>query len=85
MHFTTEEQNTIWRVLAAILWLGNVCFDGASLTNTMPCQVISKKELFLVSELLGIDVDSLSKALLFKTRTIAGDVINSPIKVEECV
>lgn len=40
MRVSAEEENTIYRIIAAILLLGNVEFDAASLTDSNPCSII---------------------------------------------
>ena len=45
MGFTPEEQNTIWRIVSGILFLGNVNFDDKNFGDTDPCVISDKNTL----------------------------------------
>ncbi len=59
------EQTTLWRLVAAVLHLGNVQFskgrDGASLDPASRAAAVS------ASKLLGVDVATLERALCYRT------------------
>ena len=84
MRFSAEEQDAIWKIVSAILHLGNIDFDDKKLDNTTPCKIINLKELELVANLLEISIESLSNAILTKTREIGTQIIHSVMPKSDC-
>lgn len=82
--FAASEIKGIFRLLSAILHLGNLEFSDEKLTDTSPC-AIKSGDLEIISQLLCTQQSCLSKALVFKTREIQGQTIESPHPVSECL
>jgi len=69
--FTSEEIVNIFRVVAAVLKLGNLIFDPVNnIDGTEGCCINNEYELEEVSMLLLISVDHLRSALLYRTFTV---------------
>lgn len=69
-----RQQGQVWKILAAILHLGNIQFRDA-LPGQESCTVKNVNQLHLVAEILGLDSDSLLNALTSRTRTVGKDNI----------
>jgi len=80
MGFTEEETSAAWRIVAAILHLGNVSFvkDEKDLAAIAP-----DTEAKLVAELLQCDLETLENSLTNKTIECSGEYITSPLTVEQ--
>lgn len=78
----SEEQLDVFKVVAAVLHLGNVEFVEASEPDSSKISS-NKSEVHLaaVAKLLGVDVEALRKALTTRTRETFGmtNVIPAPI------
>ena len=68
---TPQEQGDLFRVVAAVLRLGNVCFkdDTSDRRGGSTCSPSSWKTLESVSELLGLEVEELSRSLTSRVMT----------------
>ncbi|XP_064096637.1 unconventional myosin-XV-like isoform X2 [Macrobrachium nipponense] len=65
--FSTEEQDTIFRILAAVLHLGNVYFHRKQLRHGQEgVEIGSEAEIKWASHLLQIDTDGIKRALTTK-------------------
>ncbi|XP_071812059.1 unconventional myosin-Id-like isoform X2 [Apostichopus japonicus] len=78
--FTSEEQKTIWAVVAAILHLGEVNFEN---TDDDSCSVKDPDQLSAMAELLSISQDELGKALCHRVIAARGEVMEKSHTVEE--
>lgn len=68
LSFTEEEQFTIWRIVAAVLHIGNMELNAAThdeVKNT-PCDIKDKGALAKSAELLGCKADELQHELTFR-------------------
>lgn len=77
------QQRDIFRLLAAILYLGNI--DFASDAPNEPARLASDgslKALQAAAELLGVPDSELQRSLLLRTITAGGDSVQSPNDVE---
>ena len=81
--FKNTEIKGILKILSAILHMGNLSFDNEKLTDIMPC-TIKEGNITLVAQMLLIPETALLKALVFKTREIQGQIIESPQPLTEC-
>lgn len=61
--FSTEQQYRIYEVLAAILHIGNLCFE---VTPSGAYRIIQQIDVISISRLLKINADDLCRALLFR-------------------
>ena len=84
LSFSSEEIQTIFKVISAILLLGNLDFEEESLTDSTPCSIIQKFLIEKISSLLCIEKEALTKVILFKIREISNQTIISPVSIFEC-
>ncbi|CCI42497.1 unnamed protein product [Albugo candida] len=77
LQITLEEQQTIFQLLAAILWIGNICFEDIIDTCQNSCAVlssdISREALENAAYLLGLAPHSLEKMLTYRLLTIQSE------------
>ncbi|XP_061605715.1 unconventional myosin-XV isoform X2 [Phyllopteryx taeniolatus] len=94
LHFTSDDQSAIFRVLSSILHLGNVYFEKYKADGQEVATVVSAQEIRVVAELLQISPDGLQKAITFKVMSTAAspvmretmrDKIYTPLTVESAV
>ena len=84
LHFDEQQSDCIFRILAAILHLGNLTF-AATATPKEPVEVGNKPTLQIIAELLSMDAAKLSKSLLTRRLLVGGEVITQFHSVEQCV
>lgn len=76
----------VWQILAAVLLIGNLEFDNEEFgIKDAPCKITDEDNFANICQLLQCDMEKLNKSILFKTRVIQSQVIESPIKMEDCV
>ncbi|XP_068175182.1 unconventional myosin-VIIa [Antennarius striatus] len=61
--FTENDSWEIFKLLAAILHLGNVCFEGTIVNNLEACDVVSSSHFNMASQLLEVSPKELGKSL----------------------
>ncbi|KAL4436230.1 hypothetical protein ABPG74_015821 [Tetrahymena malaccensis] len=85
MKFEEDLQITIFKILSAILHLGNIQFSNQSFSEgSSPCTVVNEDVLQIVSSLLDINIADLKKALLYKTIVAAKEVYHKPADAVQC-
>jgi len=84
--FTNDEQLAVWRVVAAVLHLGEISFDESTFDeNGKPCTVVNKDRMAIVSRLLGIsNVDDLICEIVNKPPA-PGMTVRAPYRKMECI
>uniref|UniRef100_A0A3Q3W028 Myosin X, like 1 n=1 Tax=Mola mola TaxID=94237 RepID=A0A3Q3W028_MOLML len=80
MEFTEEEVKDVFKLLSAVLQMGNIEFMTAG-----GAQITSKGVVSNVSELLGLDSFQLSEVLTQRSMILRGEEICSPLTVEQAV
>ncbi|KAM6986769.1 LOW QUALITY PROTEIN: unconventional myosin-X [Aplochiton taeniatus] len=80
MAFTEEEIRDVFKLLSAVLQMGNVEFMTAG-----GAQITSKGVVSNVSDLLGLDSFQLSEVLTQRSMILRGEEICSPLTVEQAV
>ncbi|XP_071812274.1 unconventional myosin-X-like isoform X4 [Apostichopus japonicus] len=78
MKFSDEQIADVFQLLAAILHVGNLEFITAG-----GAQVSNSDALVVVANLLGVDDYQLQDALTQKTRVLRGEVIATPLDVDQ--
>ncbi|TRY64413.1 hypothetical protein DNTS_017109, partial [Danionella cerebrum] len=85
LHFSTEDQSSVFRVLSSILHLGNVFFHRVETEVQETAGVVSTQEIRAVADLLQISPDGLQKSLTFKVTEAMREKIYTPLSVENAV
>ncbi|XP_061547547.1 unconventional myosin-X isoform X2 [Phycodurus eques] len=80
MEFREEEIRDVFKLLSAVLQMGNIEFMTAG-----GAQIMSKGVVSNVSELLGLDSFQLSEVLTQRSMILRGEEICSPLTVEQAV
>ncbi|XP_007939649.1 unconventional myosin-XV [Orycteropus afer afer] len=83
--FSSEDQDSIFRILASILHLGNVYFEKYETDAQEVASVVSAREIQAVAELLQISPEGLQKAITFKVTETMQEKIFTPLTVESAV
>ncbi|KAB1266478.1 Unconventional myosin-XV [Camelus dromedarius] len=83
--FSGEDQDSIFRILASILHLGNVYFEKYETDAQEVASVVSAREIQAVAELLQISPEGLQKAITFKVTETMREKIFTPLTVESAV
>nr|XP_046189969.1 unconventional myosin-XV isoform X1 [Oncorhynchus gorbuscha] len=85
LHFTPDDQASIFRVLSSILHLGNVYFQRYEADGQEVASVVSAQEIRVVAELLQISPEGLQKAITHKVTETMREKIYTPLTVESAV
>uniref|UniRef100_A0A6Q2WTY4 Myosin X, like 1 n=1 Tax=Esox lucius TaxID=8010 RepID=A0A6Q2WTY4_ESOLU len=80
MEFSEEEIRDVFKLLSAVLLMGNIEFMTAG-----GAQITSKGVVSTVSDLLGLDSFQLSEVLTQRSMILRGEEICSPLTVEQAV
>ncbi|EDO36037.1 predicted protein [Nematostella vectensis] len=82
--FSKEEKSNIYRVVAAVLHLGNIIFEDIDDTHG-GCQVSSKcsDEVNITAKLLGVSPEELQQALTTRLMSAGGADVRVPLKLEQ--
>lgn len=87
--FTYKQQDDMFRILAAILHLGNIRFtnsDSQGGNDSEGSNISAKdKNLLIISELLGIDVNAMRKWLCHRKIVSMKEVFLKPMTVDEAI
>ncbi|XP_023369828.1 unconventional myosin-XV [Otolemur garnettii] len=83
--FSSQDQDSIFRILASILHLGNVYFEKYETDAQEVASVVSAREIQAVAELLQISPEGLQKAITFKVTETMREKIFTPLTVESAV
>ncbi|KAG8445369.1 hypothetical protein GDO86_010234 [Hymenochirus boettgeri] len=77
--FSESDQQEIYKLLAAILHLGNLRFQGAMHGNLECCDVCESIHLSTVATLLEVDAGELTHCLTKHTIIVRGDSVSKPL------
>lgn len=81
--FKAVEQESLFRVLGAIVHLGNISFDSEMKANMETTNIAAKQELNFSSGLLGVNPEQLQENLTNKTQLTRGEKIVSPLNLDQ--
>ncbi|KAG5833155.1 hypothetical protein ANANG_G00272860 [Anguilla anguilla] len=91
MGFTEEEIRDVFKLLSAVLQMGNIEFmtaggpDHHQRRVEIECQCANVAPVSIVSDLLGLDSFQLSEVLTQRSLILRGEEICSPLTVEQAV
>ncbi|XP_077019523.1 unconventional myosin-XV [Tamandua tetradactyla] len=83
--FSSEDQDSTFRILASILHLGNVFFEKYEADAQEVASVVSARETQAVAELLQVSPEGLHRVLTFKVTETMRERIFTPLTVESAV
>ena len=81
--FTPEEQDDVFRTVAAVLHLGNIDFSADPSDKDLVLDVSTPEPLEAVCAVLDMPVQSLVKPLLNRTSFIRGELITTRLQIEK--
>ena len=80
LDFPEEHRDAIWRILSAVLHLGNLEVDDSSYEEgAKPCKIRRTRDWKNVVDLLGVDEEMFEEALTHKELKIGTSVTKSPL------
>ncbi|RLN93358.1 hypothetical protein BBJ28_00015538 [Nothophytophthora sp. Chile5] len=98
--FTDVEQDAIWKILSALLHLGNVLFvpssedegEGDNGTASAPCRLASaspsslsvQEHVEIVAKLFAVDADELVSALTTRKLSVGGETFHANLSLAQC-
>nr|KAG5714689.1 hypothetical protein BaRGS_000177 [Batillaria attramentaria] len=85
LDFTRDEQDTIQKILASVLHVGNVYFKSLHVDNHDTVELGSDAEIRWVSHLLQLSEDWLKQALISKVTEARGDRVVSPYNLDQAL
>lgn len=84
--FTSEEQDTIFRILASVLHLGNVYFHRKQLKHGQEgVEIGSDAEIRWTGHLLRLDVDGIKEALTTKTTEARNERVLTALNIDQAL
>ncbi|UIZ21226.1 hypothetical protein KXD40_000301 [Peronospora effusa] len=99
--FTDIEQEAIWKILSALLHLGNVLFASSiedegeedNGTASAPCRLASassssltvQEHLDIVSKIFAVDQEELLSALTTRKISVGGEIFHASLSIAQCV
>jgi myosin-15 len=83
--FSHEEKDAIFRILATVLHLGNLCFSMEVRSGQDASVVDSENELQAVSALLMVPSDSFRLSLTHKLTETRGERFRTPLNIERAL
>jgi len=85
LNFSDEETLNIIRLLATILYLGNVKYKGLVIANIDAAEIPDHSQVQKVAAILGVSKDLLVDALTRKTMLVQGEKVVCNLSVEQAV
>ncbi|GFO41945.1 unconventional myosin-id-like [Plakobranchus ocellatus] len=76
--FSQDEINSAWQVVAAVIHLGNIEFEGED-----HAQVSDQGESSIIGKLLSVSREAVEKALCFRVIAAGGNVVDKNLTVPE--
>ncbi|KAJ3690189.1 hypothetical protein LUZ61_019353 [Rhynchospora tenuis] len=83
VHISKEDQDTVFAMLAAVLWLGNISLKV--IDNENHITVVSDEGAHTVAKLLGCTFDSLNMALSTRKMTVRNEKIVQKLTLEQAM
>ncbi|XP_049851037.1 unconventional myosin-XV isoform X4 [Schistocerca gregaria] len=83
---SSEEQDTIFKILASVLHLGNVYFHRKQLKHgTEGVEIGSDAEIRWTGHLLQLSVDGIKRSLTTKTTEARGERVFTPLSIDQAL
>ena len=84
LEFSDVEQDAIWRMLSAILHLGNIEFDESYYVDgAKPVRILQNEDYKKVLSLLECDSEQMQEAFTLKIRQVHNQVFKTPHRPEQ--
>ncbi|KAJ7316027.1 hypothetical protein JRQ81_002189 [Phrynocephalus forsythii] len=80
-----DQLTSVWRVLAGILQLGNICFTSCEKGSFEFAIIPSETEIQIIANLLHISADLLQRAITQRVTETCYDRIFTPLSVESAI
>ncbi|XP_029107068.1 unconventional myosin-VIIa-like [Scleropages formosus] len=81
--FTDTDNWEIFKLLAAILHMGNMRFEARMYENLDACVVVHSSDLATASTLLEVDPQEVMSCLTSRTLITRGETVSTPLSVEQ--
>lgn len=84
--FKAEEQDAIWRVVAACLKIGEIRFSDERFDESgTPCDIVNKDILEEICHLLGMKHPEALETEIVNRQPTKGITIRTPLKLQDCI
>ncbi|KAK4842239.1 hypothetical protein QYF36_018118 [Acer negundo] len=83
VHVSKEDQESVFAMLAAVLWLGNVSFTV--IDNENHVEPVADEDLINVAKLIGCNIEELKLALSTRTMRVGNDNIVQKLTLPQAI
>ncbi|KAK9106296.1 hypothetical protein Syun_022307 [Stephania yunnanensis] len=83
VHVSKEDQDSVFAMLAAVLWLGNISFTV--IDNENHVEAVADEGLNEVAKLIGCDIESLKLALSTRKMRVGNDIIVQKLTLSQAI
>ncbi|XP_004498109.1 myosin-1-like [Cicer arietinum] len=83
VHISKEDQETVFAMLSAVLWLGNISFTV--IDNENHVQAVENESLLHVAELIGCDFEDLKLTLSTRKMKVGNDIIVQKLTLPQAI
>ncbi|XP_044489475.1 myosin-1-like [Mangifera indica] len=83
VHVSKEDQESVFAMLAAVLWLGNVSFTV--IDNENHVEAVADKALISVAKLIGCNIEDLNLALSTRKMRVGNDTIVQKLTLSQAI
>ncbi|KAJ4710499.1 myosin 1 [Melia azedarach] len=83
VHVSKEDQESVFAMLAAVLWLGNVSFSV--IDNENHVEAVADEGLITVAKLIGCDIEELKLALSTRKMRVGNDNIVQKLTLSQAI
>ncbi|XP_044494228.1 myosin-1-like [Mangifera indica] len=83
VHVSKEDQESVFAMLAAVLWLGNVSFTV--IDNENHVEAVADEALITVAKLIGCNIEDLNLALSTRKMRVGNDTIVQKLTLSQAI
>ncbi|XP_039137521.1 myosin-1-like isoform X1 [Dioscorea cayenensis subsp. rotundata] len=83
VHISHEDQDNVFAMLAAVLWLGNISFTV--IDNENHVEVVADEGAHTVAKLIGCDISDLKVALATRKMKVGKDIIVQKLTLSQAI